>query len=131
MRIIYTYVCGDILHPGHIRYLKNAKALGDKLIVGVLTDKAIMEKKPKPIMPFYKRVFLVESLKFVDCVVSQYTYSPLDNVKSIKPDVLIESTSHKEMPANKFVESYGGRVVVMPYFSGNSSAEIRKRIKKR
>ena len=81
MVIIYAYVCGDILHKGHIEHLKNCKALGDKLIVGVLTDKAIMEKKPRSIMGFDERFDLIRSLKWVDVVVAQHTYSPLGNVK--------------------------------------------------
>ncbi len=47
MIVVYAYICGDVLHKGHIEHLKNAKALGDKLIVGVLTDTAIIEKKLK------------------------------------------------------------------------------------
>lgn len=129
-KIVYAYVCGDILHLGHILALENAKSLGDKLIVGVLTDEAIMEKKSKPTMSFYERVFLVKSLKFVDCVVTQNKYSPLDNVKIIRPDVLIESNSHKEMPANEFVESYRGRVIVLPYFPNISSSGIKKKIER-
>ena len=52
MKIVYAYVCGDILHEGHLLFLENAKALGDKLIVGVLTDEAVMEKKARPALSF-------------------------------------------------------------------------------
>lgn len=129
MVVVYCYVCGDVLHKGHIEHLKNCKALGDKLIVGVLTDAAVMEKKPKPIMSFDERFDLVRSLRLVDVVVAQSTYSPLDNVMALKPDILAEATDHKEQPANEFMESIGGRVFTMPYYPDHSSSEVKNRIK--
>ena len=83
MRIVYAYVCGDIIHIGHLRQLENGKAMGDKLIVGVLTDEAVMEKKPKPVISFSERMAIVSSLKCVDLVVPQETYAPHDNVRLI------------------------------------------------
>jgi rfaE bifunctional protein nucleotidyltransferase chain/domain len=129
MIIVYTYICGDILHKGHIEYLKNARSLGHRLIVGVLTDEAIMEKKTKPAMQFDERFDLVRSLEWVDVAVAQHTYSPLDNVKTIKPDILIESTDHKEQLANEFMESIGGRVVIFPYYPNHSSTKVKNKIK--
>jgi len=130
MKIVYAYVCGDILHTGHLLQLENAKALGDKLIVGVLTDKAVMEKKPKPTMSFKERLNLVKAIKYVDCVVAQDDYSPLANMKGIKPDILAESLDHKNQPANDFVESYGGRVVAFPYCPGISSSDIKEEVRR-
>jgi len=86
----YAYVVGDILHFGHIQHLKNCRALCDKLVVGVLTDKACMEKKPKPAIGFKERLELISELKSVDAAVTQETYSPLNNVIDIKPDILFE-----------------------------------------
>lgn len=129
MIIVYAYICGDILHKGHIEYLRNAKALGDKLIVGVLTDAAIMEKKPKPAMNFDERFDLVRSLKWVDVAIAQNTYSPLDNVRALKPDILIEATDHKEQPANEFMESIGGRVLAMPYYPDRSSTKVKNEVR--
>jgi len=129
MIIVYTYICGDILHKGHIEYLKNARALGDKLIVGVLTDAAIMEKKPKPTMDFDERFDLVCSLKWVDLAVAQNIYSPLDNVMELRPDILVETIDHKEQPANEFMESIGGRVFVMPYYPNHSSTKVKNKIR--
>lgn len=131
MIIVYAYVCGDILHKGHIEHLKNCKALGDKLIVGVLTDVAIMEKKSKPTMSFDERFDLIRSLKWVDVAVAQHTYSPLDNVMALKPDILVEATDHKEQPANEFVEKSGRRVIVMPYYPDHSSTEIKNKVGRR
>ena len=85
--IVYAYVVADLLHAGHVHALANAKALGDKLIVGVLTDEAVMEKKSKPTISFAERLTLVRSLSCVDCVVPQITYSPINNIKMIQQDV--------------------------------------------
>ena len=129
MIIVYTYVVGDILHKGHIEYLKNAKALGDKLIVGVLTEDAVMEKKARPTMSFDERFDLVRGLKWVDLVVAQREYSPLENVKSIQPDILVEVTDHKRQPANEYMRSNGRRVVSLPYFPNHSSSKLKEIIR--
>jgi D-beta-D-heptose 7-phosphate kinase/D-beta-D-heptose 1-phosphate adenosyltransferase len=126
--IVYAYVVADILHEGHVLFLENAKKLGDKLIVGVLTDRAVMERKPEPVMSFPQRLGMVKALKCVDCAVAQDAYSPLGNVKEINPDILIESSDHLDKPANDYMESIGGRVVSLPYYPGNSSTDLKEKI---
>ena len=130
-KVVYTYVCGDILHKGHLLYLKNAAALGDFLIVGVLTDEAVIEKKDKPIIPFEERLELVEALKMVDMVIPQHTYSPYDNIKNLKPDILMESTSHSDdliEDSRKCMKDIGGKVVVSSYYPYQSSTSIKNKI---
>lgn len=130
-KIVYAYVVADLLHMGHVLALENAKNFGDKLIVGVLTDQATMEKKPKPILPFSERMRLVQALKCVDAVVPQETYSPIPNIKKIKPDIVMESESHSEKDLEEIknlVESFGGRVIVMPYYPEQSSSKIKENI---
>jgi len=135
MKLVYSYYVLDIIHKGHIEMMKNSKAIAGedgKLIVGILTDEAVMEKKPKPILTFEQRIDIANSIKFVDLVVAQETYSPLPNVKRIKPDILMESTSHSEedlKEANEFMESIGGRVIVIPYYPSQSSTNIKNEIK--
>ena len=131
MVIVYCYIVGDILHKGHIEHLKNCKALGDKLIVGVLTDAAVMEKRPRPIMSFDERFDLVRSLEWANVVVAQNTYSPLENVTALRPDVLAEATDHKEQPANEFMKSIGGRVFAMPYYPNHSSTKVKNDIREK
>ena len=125
----YCYVVGDILHRGHLLHLKNCKALCDILFCGVLSEKAVTEKKSKPILALAERLEIVGSIKYVDVALCQDTYSPLENCKAIKPEILFESSSHKEMPANNFMKSIGGRVIVMPYFVGQSSTKIKAEVK--
>ena len=131
-KIVFAYLVGDILHDGHILHLENAKALGDKLIASVLTDEATMSKKPRPTISFSERMRLVKALKCVDCVVAQTEYSPINNIKAIKPDILAESTSHSESDlkeTKKVAKKIGCRVVVLPYFPEQSSTNIKNKIK--
>jgi len=129
MKIVYAYVCGDILHEGHLLQLENAKAMGDKLIVGVLTDAAVMEKKVKPIISFPQRMRLVQAVGVVDAVVPQDDYSPIPNVKSLGVDILMESASHI---GNKYLDDLKDldvRVIMTPYYPGQSSTDIKEKIK--
>ena len=115
--------------------MKNAKAMAGKdgkLIVGILTDEAVMEKKEKPTISFEERIELASAIKYVDVAVAQETYSPLPNVMRIKPDILMESTSHDEEElekAREYMESINGKVVVLPYFPSQSSTDIKNDIK--
>ena len=130
MKIVYAYVCGDILHRGHLLALENAKKLGDKLIVGVLTDEAVMEKKAKPIIPFDERLNLVGSLKCVDCAIPQHEYSPINNLRAIQPDIMMENTSHIGNPYLKQLKKvFKGRIIMMPYYPKVSSTNIKKKIR--
>jgi cytidyltransferase-like protein len=124
MIVGYAYIVGDILHFGHIQHLKNCKALCDKLIVGVLTDEACMEKKAKPAISFSERLEMVRAIKHVDVTVAQTEYSPGRNVVLIKPDILFESASHQERFMNQF-----GRTMIMPYFPLQSSTKIKEKIR--
>ena len=136
MKIVYSYYVLDIVHKGHLVMMKNSKSIAGengKLIVGILTDKAVMEKKPKPVISLEERMDLADAIKHVDVVVAQETYSPLPNIMKIKPDVLMESPSHEEEEtekARKFMESIGGRVIILPYFPSQSSTNIKNSINK-
>ena len=132
--IVYAYVVADLLHSGHVLALENAKALGDKLIVGVLTDEATMEKKPKPILSFSERLKLVSALKCVDCAVAQTTYSPEYNLSTIKPNIHMESDSHSKkenQKVYKVCKLYNIKIIMMPYYPEQGSTKIKEEIKKK
>jgi len=137
MKLVYSYYVLDIVHKGHLLMMKNAKAMAGKdgkLIVGILTDEAVMEKKERPILSFEERIELASAIKYVDVAVAQETYSPLPNVMRIKPDILMESTSHDEEAiekAREYMDSINGKVVVLPYFPSQSSRDIKNSIKER
>ena len=130
--LVYAYVCGDIIHIGHLIQLENGKALGDKLVVGVLTDKAVMEKKQRPTLPFSERLRLVQALKCVDVAIPQHQYSPETNIKAMKIDILMESQDHI---GNEYIaeleKEFKGRIVFTPYYPGQSSTGIKNKIKGR
>lgn len=129
MITVYAYVCGDIIHKGHLYALNAAAAMGDFLIVGVLTDEAIQEKKPPPILPFDDRLALVQALRMVDIAVPQATYAPRNNVLCIKPDILMECISHSEaLIANSrtTMQQVGGRVVILGDLIPNISSTVIK-----
>ena len=135
-KIVYSYYVLDIVHSGHLLMMKNSKALAGedgKLIVGILTDKAVMEKKSKPTLSLRERMAIAEAIKYVDLVVPQETYSPLNNVMNIKPDILMESASHSKKAikdAKKLMKKLSGKVIVLPYYPLQSSTQIKKRIKR-
>ena len=134
-KLIYSYYVMDIIHRGHINQMKHAKTIAGEdglSIVGILTDEAVMERKPRPILSFEERMDIASIVKYNDIVVPQDTYSPMPNVIAIKPDVLMESTSHKPEDIEKhreIMKSWGGIVLVMPYYPTTSSSFIKKKIK--
>ena len=125
MIVGYAYIVGDLLHVGHLLHLTNCKRLCDRLVVGVLTDEAAMEKKPRPVIPFVERINLVGQLRPVDAVVPQTTYSPLTNLLEIRPDVLFECQLHEIRDYPEF----DGRVMAMPYYPDRSSSAIKMKIR--
>jgi len=135
MKLVYSYYVLDIVHKGHLLMMKNAKSIAGKdgkLIVGILTDEAVMEKKPRPTLTFEERIELASAIKYVDVAVAQETYSPLPNVKKIRPDILMESTSHSEEAieeAREVMESINGKVIVLPYLPSQSTTNIKNSIK--
>jgi len=139
MIVVYSYYVLDVVHKGHLEMLQNAKAVAGpngRLIVGILTDKAVMEKKPRPITSFEERVELARNIRCVDLVVAQETYSPYNNIESIRPDILMESTSH-EIPSKKeatllseLISRLEIKVITIPYFPEHSSTQIKDQIRK-
>jgi glycerol-3-phosphate cytidylyltransferase len=135
MKIVYSYFVMDILHRGHILMLKNSKAIAGpdgRLVVGIVSDEAVKKKKGRlPLLSFHERLELAQSIRYVDLVVQQNEYSPLENVKKINPDILMESESHSDeqlLASRKLMKSIGGKTLVMPYFKGQSSTKIKSKI---
>ncbi|WP_443637664.1 adenylyltransferase/cytidyltransferase family protein [Candidatus Njordibacter sp. Uisw_058] len=135
MNIVYSYFVLDIVHRGHLMMLKNAKAIAGpdgRLIVGIVSDEAVLAKKGKaPILDFSERLELANAIEFVDLVVGQQDYTPFVNVRNIVPNILMESESHDNKQieeGRKLMVELGGRVIVLPYFQGQSSTSIKTKI---
>lgn len=131
--IVYTTGVFDLLHPGHLNLLKRARALGDKLIVGVQEDDSVEEQKGKrPIMTCEQRMAMLEALPFVDVVLP---YSDLDQrkmVELLKPDIMVQGgdwlKSGNRTVIIKYLEENNIKLVQFPYTKGISTTEIKKRV---
>ena len=133
-RIVFTNGVFDILHPGHVRYLQQARDLGDALIVGLNADASVRRNKgPKrPINPQEERAEILEALQCVDAVVLFEQDTPAEIIAAIQPDVLVKGAdwAADAIVGRETVEARGGRVVRMPVEQGFSTTEIVERIRK-
>ena len=107
MAIVYSYYVNDLIHKGHRLQMRNAKGFAGPdgiSIVGILTKEAVLERKlRKPVINFDERMQTAQDLSYVDVVIPQKTYSPLDNLRMLKPDIHLESDSHdiKDIESDK------------------------------
>ena len=132
-RIVFTNGVFDLLHPGHIRYLQQARALGDVLIVGVNADASVRRNKgpERPLTPELERAEILAALECVDAVVLFEEDTPDAIIRAVQPDVLVKGA---DWPADQIVgrdtvEARGGRVVRMPIVQGYSTTAIVERIR--
>lgn len=132
-KIAFTNGCFDILHYGHILYLKQAKSLGDILIVGLNSDASVRRIKgnQRPIIPEIERAEILDAVKPIDYVVIFEEDTPENLIHIVKPDFLIKGGDYKaeDVVGARFVQSYGGKVVILPYIQGNSTTNIIQKIK--
>ena len=126
--IVFTNGVYDLLHPGHVRYLQAARALGDALIVGVNSDRSVRAIKgpSRPITPENERVEILAALRCVDAAVVFDEDTPADIIKAIQPDILVKGADWAEnaIVGRDTVEARGGRVVRMPIEEGWSTTGI-------
>ncbi|MBW1722209.1 MAG: D-glycero-beta-D-manno-heptose 1-phosphate adenylyltransferase [Deltaproteobacteria bacterium] len=132
-RIVFTNGCFDLLHRGHVRYLSEARKLGDYLIVAVNSDRSVRAIKGpgRPVMPEEERAELLSALEFVDAVTLFDEETPLEVIRSLMPDVLVKGG---DWPVDKIIGGdlvikAGGEVRSIPFVSGHSTTEIIRRIR--
>lgn len=117
-RVVFTNGCFDLLHRGHIHCLKQAKLQGDVLVVAINSDSSVRALKgaPRPILPEEDRAEILAALACVDHVVIFDEPDPLNLIELLKPDVLVKGGDYTpdEIVGAKEVESYGGKVVIIP-----------------
>lgn len=127
-KIVFTNGCFDILHIGHIRYLKKAKAMGDILVVGLNADKSVALLKPKrPINPQEYRAEILSALNMIDYVVIFDEETPKELITLLQPDVLVKGGDWKKediVGSDIAKETYS-----LPYIEGISTSGIIKKIK--
>ena len=134
-RIVFTNGVFDILHPGHTRYLRDARSLGDLLIVGMNSDRSARAqgKAPdRPINPEAERAEVLSALACVDAVVIFDEDTPHDIIAAIQPDVLVKGAdwAANAIVGSDIVETRGGKVVRIPLAPGYSTTSIIDRIRR-
>jgi len=131
--VVFTNGCFDLLHRGHVHLLREAKTLGDLLIVGVNSDPSVKAIKgsSRPILPESDRIELIAAMEMVDYVLLFNEPDPYNAIAALRPQVLVKGgdwTAEKIVGAD-IVEGDGGKVAVIPYLKGFSTSEIIEKIR--
>lgn len=131
-RIVFTNGCFDLLHAGHVTYLETARKLGDRLIVGLNTDRSVrLLKGPnRPVIHEADRARVMAALEAVDAVILFDEETPLELITALRPDVLVKGSDYREdqVVGAAEVKSWGGQVVLVPLVPGRSTTAILDRI---
>ena len=131
-RVVFTNGCFDLLHPGHVRYLAEARSLGDALIVGLNSDRSVraLKGEGRPILDESERAEVVAALEAVDYVVVFDEDTPQELIARLLPDVLVKGGDWPldQIVGREEVEAAGGQVVSLPYIEGSSTSDIIERI---
>jgi rfaE bifunctional protein nucleotidyltransferase chain/domain len=131
-RVVFTNGCFDILHVGHARYLKDARALGDLLVVGLNTDASVQRLKgpERPIQHQEDRAELIVSLSAVDFAVLFDEETPETLIEAVVPDVLVKGGDWPvdKIVGSKFVLAKGGEVKSLPFHPGHSTTALVERM---
>jgi len=134
-KIVFTNGCFDLLHVGHIRYLAQAKKLGDYLIIGLNSDSSVKELKgeDRPINSFEDRATLLLAIEPVDLVVMFEEQTPENLIKDIVPDILVKGGDYniEDIVGYQIVIQNGGQVKTLSFYDGYSSTNYINKIKKR
>jgi rfaE bifunctional protein nucleotidyltransferase chain/domain len=126
-RVVFTNGCYDLLHPGHIRLLENARSLGDVLVLALNTDDSVSRLKgaSRPLLDQQQRAELAVALEAVDAVVFFNEDTPRELIAELLPDVLVKGADWSHFIAGREeVEAAGGQVLALPLEPGYSSTNI-------
>jgi len=130
--LVFTNGCFDILHPGHVRYLAEARALGDRLVVAVNSDATVsaLKGESRPLAPLAERMEILAALDVVDYVVSFDEPTPAAIIDALVPDVLVKGGdwTTDNIVGRETVENAGGRVLSLPFAPGYSTTGLIDRI---
>ncbi|NLE59041.1 MAG: D-glycero-beta-D-manno-heptose 1-phosphate adenylyltransferase [Planctomycetes bacterium] len=132
--VVFTNGCYDILHAGHVRFLEQCRALGNIIVVGLNSDVSVRAQnkdKDRPIVAQEHRAEVIAALQSVDYVVLFDEPTPLQLIERLRPDVLVkgEDWRDKGVVGREFVESHGGKVVLLPLVEGLSTTNLIEKIR--
>jgi rfaE bifunctional protein nucleotidyltransferase chain/domain len=124
--IVFTNGCFDLLHPGHIHVLTEAKKLGDLLVLGLNSDASVRRLKgnDRPVDKIHTRIAKLEALSPIDHVIVFEQDTPTIVIKRIRPDILVKGCDYSldKIVGREIVESYGGTVRTVPFLEGHSTS---------
>jgi D-beta-D-heptose 7-phosphate kinase/D-beta-D-heptose 1-phosphate adenosyltransferase len=133
-KIVFTNGCFDLLHVGHLHVLREAKKLGDVLMVGLNSDRSVGQIKgpDRPIVSEDERAELIAALEMVDYVTLFDEPDPIPLLREIKPDVLVKGGDWGEsgVVGRELVEGWGGKVAVVPFLEGHSTTNIIEKVER-
>ena len=131
-KLCFTNGCFDLIHPGHVQYLEDARALGDFLVVGLNSDQSVARIKgvSRPVQCETARALVLLGLKSVDAVVRFDENTPASLIEQIRPDVLIKGGDYtpESVVGRETVAKRGGQTVIIPFLEGFSTTAIVDRI---
>ena len=134
IRLVFTNGVFDLVHVGHVRYLAEARALGDALVVAINSDRTVRELKgpDRPIFEEAERAEIIAALRSVDYVTVFDDVSPRSLIAKLLPDVLVKGGDYQldQIHGREEVEAAGGRVISLPFVEGASTTSLIERIKK-
>jgi D-beta-D-heptose 7-phosphate kinase/D-beta-D-heptose 1-phosphate adenosyltransferase len=132
--VVFTNGVFDLLHPGHVRYLRQARGLGDALIVGVNADESVRRNKgpSRPLNPEHERAEVLAALASVDAVVLFPEETPAEIIAALQPDILVKGAdwAADRIVGRDIVEARGGRVERIAVEQGHSTTAILERIRR-
>jgi len=132
-RVVFTNGCFEILHPGHVRILEQARALGDVLVVGLNSDASVCRLKGegKHVWPEQKRAEVLAAMESVDAVIIFDSDTPFEVIAKLLPDVLVKGGDWPidQIVGRQEVEAAGGRVVTVPILRGYSTTQILQKMR--
>lgn len=132
-RVVFTNGCFDILHIGHVKYLEEAKSLGDKLIVAINSDSSVKKLKgeDRPINNEMDRAMVMAALGFVDGVIIFSEDTPLQLIEALNPDILVKGGDWAvdKIVGAEHVFKNGGEVYSLPFIKGYSTSNVIQKIK--
>lgn len=133
-KVVFTNGCFDILHLGHVDYLEKARALGDRLILGLNTDASVQRLQKgteRPLQNQEARARIMASLEFVDAVCIFDEDTPLELINFLQPDILVKGDDYSidNIVGASEVMSWGGKVFTIPLVKGHSTTNIVNKIK--
>lgn len=132
-RLVFTNGVFDLLHVGHVRYLAQARALGDALVVAINSDRAVHELKgpDRPVFNEAERAEILAALRHVDYVTVFDDVSPRSLIAQLLPDVLVKGGDYglDQIHGREEVEAAGGKVISLPFVEGSSTTSLIERIK--